>query len=467
MTIQEENEMRAKALLGVINNGLLDAGAIENFTYHHLASIKWVYNIDLFKTVSNKIYDLNIKKIKGKSKIKIAFLNNYASTWACTRLYKMLEEDDRFEPYILVVPFYNGTEITIMDTYKKTSEYFREHGYKTIMGYDVVNKRHLEWSEIDVPDIIIHQHPHYKGIRDTFYFYNIPLSVLNIYIPYAFMANNDYALQYNQMSHLLYWKIFCETTAQKKLFEDYCDIGDAHVIVSGYAKMDTLLDNTPVKSAEKIWKMPPNIKADNIVKIIYAPHHSLYSGLFGYATFDKNYMDIYQLACKYADSTSWIIKPHPLLRKQAVVEGLFQNEQEFDNYIAMWDNLPNARSVGDEPYFDIFKSSDGMIFDSQSFRTEYIYVNKPSLYLKRRGHNYEMSFDRIGLEVLDILYSVEGDDIDGIENFIQDVLLSKNDYKRKGRENFYKNYLDYYTYNGGKLANDVIYDFLKANLAKE
>lgn len=457
----EADELRASDIMELYLNAGLDENSISRFTYHYLASVKWCCGIDTFMELSAVIHKLNISRIRRKGKIKVAFLNAFASVWACTMLYDILRASKSFEPYIIVAPFHNGTEDTIMETYTKTVNYFKENGYELIEGYDVVNGRQLTWRELGTPDIIVHQNPHYKSFREDFAIYNIPLKVLNIYIPYAFMANNDYRLQFNQMSHLLYWKIFCETKVQLRQFREHSDIGNTNVICSGYVKMDNFLDKSAKRDIKDIWKLPPGCNdGENIVKIIYAPHHSLFSGIFGYATFMDNYMFIYEIAKKYKDTTSWVFKPHPLLKMQTIKEGLFKNEQEFDDYTRMWDALTNAKTVGEEPYYDLFKTSDGMIFDSQSFRTEYLYVDKPSLYLKRKGHDYSQSFDELGLKVLGVLYSVDGDDYEGIQEYIERVLFCGEDSKKEERRALYEEYLDYYKYNGDRYGSEVIYEFL-------
>lgn len=457
----EADQIRATEIMELYKNAGLNEDSITRYTYHYLASVKWCCGVEAFLELTDVIHKLNISRIRQKDKIKVAFLNAFASVWACTMLYDILKTSERFEPYIIVAPFHNGTEGTIMEIYSKTVEYFKDNGYETIGGYDTANGRQLTWDEIGIPDIIVHQNPHYKSFREDFTIYNIPLSVMSIYIPYAFMANNDYRLQFNQMSHLLYWKIFCETKVQQRMFKEHSDIGDANVICSGYVKMDNFLDKTIKKEVRDIWKLPLGSKnGEDIVKIIYAPHHSLFSGVFGYSTFADNYMFIYELAKKYKDTTSWVFKPHPLLKKQTVVWGMFKSEQEFDDYVDMWNALPNAKTVGEEPYYDLFKTSDGMIFDSQSFRTEYLYVDKPSLYLKRKGHDYSQSFDELGMKVLGVLYSADGDDYEGIVNFIERVLFGREDSKKEERRALYKEYLDYYNYNGGRYGSELIYDFL-------
>ncbi len=48
------------------------------------------------------------------------------------------------------------------------------------------------------------------------------------------------------------------------------------------------------------------------------------------------------LAKKYSGNTSWVVKPHPLLRNRIVSNGFFADEREYDKYLENWNNLPNA-----------------------------------------------------------------------------------------------------------------------------
>lgn len=91
-------------------------------------------------------------------------------------------------------------------------------------------------------------------------------------------------------------------------------------------------------------------------------------------------------AKNHVDTTSWIFKPHPLLIKSSVECGISQNEQEYREYCKGWDSLPNGRYI-EESYLECFLSSDCMIFYSMSFMAEYLFVEKPSLFLTREKLN--------------------------------------------------------------------------------
>ena len=82
--------------------------------------------------------------------------------------------------------------------------------------YDIQKNRYKSWEEIGMPDIVFHLNPHYKAFAESSNICNFPLSILNVYIPYGIMIYGNVRQQYNQLSHMLYWKIFCETPLHKK-----------------------------------------------------------------------------------------------------------------------------------------------------------------------------------------------------------------------------------------------------------
>lgn len=104
-----------------------------------------------------------------------------------------------------------------------------------------------------MPDIVFHLNPHYKAFAESSNICNFPLSILNVYIPYGIMIYGNVRQQYNQLSHMLYWKIFCETPLHKEMASKYADIGDINVVCSGYVKMDTFFD-TCLQEKEKYGK---------------------------------------------------------------------------------------------------------------------------------------------------------------------------------------------------------------------
>lgn len=97
-----------------------------------------------------------------------------------------------------------------------------------------------------------------------------------------------------------------------------------------------------------------------------------------------------------------------------------------------------------------------MIFDSMSFMAEYLFVNKPSLFLTRE----KLNFSELGEKIFPAHYSVPGNDYKGMQHFIEyDVIHDK---KRALRNLIFTKYLDYYRDNGNISAGEkIVIDLLE------
>lgn len=431
----------------------IEDAVIAAGTFNILAEVKKNQPIEVFKQTADMVYNKNIKSIKEKTQIKIAFLIAYSSMWSCEKLYSMLSENKRYATYIIVSPVGFGSPEFQMEQYQESLNFFIENQYKTIGSYDMGERRELTFEEMGNPDIVMHLYPFYKDFPDNTNILNFPLSVLNAYIPYGIMICGKTKMQFNMMSHMLYWKRFVEDELQKKMTEKYSDIGDWNVMVCGTLKMDELYANAPKKN-ESIWRISPRA-GQNVKKIIYAPHYSIRDHAVMFSTFDYHGQFILKYAKEHENDTSWVIKPHPAMKKGCVDTG-FMTEQEYEEYIDSWRKLPNAVVNTSGSYLDIFNTSDAMIFDSVSFLAEYLYVNKPALFLTRP----EMSFNDFGERVRKVHYQCEGKDLNSIQLFLDRLLIGQEDEKLAERKAFFEEYLDYYNKNNGKLAAEIIVDYL-------
>lgn len=427
---------------------------LNEHTYQSLICVKEKGNIDLFKKISSEVYKKKLEQLKEKKIKKIVFFLKDSAEWSCEELYQKFSQTAEYEVSIVVAPFYAGTDKTIQDTYMDTIKYFEKRNFHTIGMYDIYQNRFKSWKEIGVPDIVFHLNPHYTAFRESSDICNFPLSILNVYIPYGMMIYGNVEQQFNQLSHMLYWKIFCETPLHKIMTSKYADIGDYNVISSGYVKMDSFL-KVHINSERKIWKIPVGVDNKKIKKIIYAPHWSVKDAFTGFGNFDKIYMQIYEYAKNNTKTTSWVFRPHPMLRAGAVQQGVFKSEEEYDNYLGMWNELPNAQVIENGMYVDIFETSDAMILDSVSFLAEYLYMHKPMLFLTRDRN----TFNDFGKELVKVLYKVDGGDFDGIRRFIETVVMRNQDTMQKQREDFFEKYLDYEKRNG-MLASEYVYQYI-------
>lgn len=437
---------------------------ISGKTWESVALLKDEKKVKLFSRVCDAVNERNIERIKKQSKIKIAFLTKDSAEWSVDVLYQKLLHDERYEVYVIVAPFFVGTDTTIKDTYELAVKYFVNKEYPVVGICDILGERLSEkgepeyffksWDDMPKPDVLFLLNPHYKAFLNSSSIINFPLQTLMVYIPYGFSLYGNIHDQYNQLSHALCWKIFWETEMDIKISRKYADLGDRNGEVSGYLKMDGFYGKE-YRSAEEIWEIPEGETAGSVKKIIYAPHWSIRRACTGFGNFDKMYDKILQYAKEHADTTTWIFRPHPMLRYGVVGQGLFASEAEFDDYMKKWDELPNARVMERGEYIDIFRTSDALIGDSISFLGEYQYTHKPLLFITRE----ENTFDDFGEELIKILYQARGEDFESVVKFINEVVVREKDTMYEAREKFFEKYLDYKTRNG-KLASDYIKEYL-------
>ena len=427
---------------------------LEDHTYQSLVSVKEKGSIELFKEISAKVYETALNCIRKKQVKKIVFLLKDSAEWSCEELYKRFNETSGYEVCVAVAPFFAGSQQAVSKMYLDTVQYFRERKIDTVEMYDIQKNRYKSWEEIGMPDIVFHLNPHYKAFAESSNICNFPLSILNVYIPYGIMIYGNVRQQYNQLSHMLYWKIFCETPLHKEMASKYADIGDINVVCSGYVKMDTFFD-TCLQEKRKIWKISPRADEKKIKKIIYAPHWSIKDAVTGFGNFDKIYKLLYEYVKKNETSTSWVFRPHPMLRVGAVQQGIFKSEEEYEEYLEMWRQLPNAQVIENGMYTDIFESSDAMILDSISFLGEYIYMHKPMLFLTRDRN----TFNDFGKELVRVLYKTDGGNLEGIKNFVEKNVIGNEDPMKERREEFFEKYMDYRNQNG-MLASEYIKQYI-------
>ena len=85
-------------------------------------------------------------------------------------------------------------------------------------------------------------------------------------------------------------------------------------------------------------------------------------------------------------------------------------------------------------FIDLFKTSDALLNDSDSFVTEYMYVNKPVAFVAKNKDAMSSDFSTFGLDILKHQYVLH--DKEGILSFIEDVVLAGNDTMKSSRTLF-------------------------------
>ena len=438
-------------LCGILINCKLFARGVKSIetmlptTYDELYEAAFMLNPPEFKNYARQLQDAAAGKIRRCEKIKLGFVGYDASMWCGDELYQLFERSGRYETTIFLCLRRDKKNVPlVVKDFRFGAEQLKARG---------LNVMAIENDEDEVPkqDAVICLTPYIAALAKAFRFETLTAETLLAYIPYG-MNITPGLINVNLPIRMLAWKTFF-TQKNEELFAALRSrgrLGAPPILYSGQPKFDYFFAE---HDAQFDWKEA----RQNSARIIYAPHWTINVGM-KFATFQYNHDFFYEYAKNHPE-TSWVFKPHPNLLFAAVEDGVFAGREAFEEYLRKWDELPNARVVTGAYYQSIFASSDGMILDSASFVYEYQYTHKPLLFLTRETQK----FSKLGEEIMERLYRVDGRDFDGIEKFIADVLIAKNDPMFEVRQRFFDERLNYVKDNG-MTASEYIFNAIDREL---
>jgi UDP-N-acetylglucosamine 2-epimerase len=378
------------------------------------------------RQLEQRTISLEEKKIaacREKCVIQVAFVIVHQSTWKTNLLYNLLRKEKSFNPIIIVAPDtrrpldWSDSEIDLC------VEYFSKRDAQVFVASrdDAENRALLQKIK---PDVVILNNPH--QLSPSSLHMDLLHERLACYIPYHMEVgryDGDQS-QYNQSFHNAMWKIFAPHDTSLRTFRQVARRKGKNVIVTGYPGIEHLLatEDTDVNP----WK-PLGLK-----RIIWAPHHTIDMPSLPYANFLRYAEHFRKLVDDYADRVQWCFKPHPLLKPKLIRQPDWGPERT-EEYYAFWERHPNTQmEVGE--YASLFRHSDAMIHDSGSFLAEYLYVDKPVMYLWSSPRVVKF-FNEFGLQALGACE--RGDTEADIHRFI-DSVLSGDDRCRNKRRAFLK-----------------------------
>lgn len=382
-------------------------------------------------------YPTVVERLKGKEKLTVAFYLINASVWKLDELFRLMMHNERFEPIIILCPLtafnneeHRNRELNIIEQFVKDK------------GYPYVNTQ-LEcghWLDVKntiKPDINFFTTPYPYNTMPQYYVLNFPDS-LNCYVTYSSMNFWDFQWELNRPFHNYIWRYFAENDQIKSYMETAGFYKGKNCFVSGFPVFDAYLraDYKPKQS----WKH------DQPIRIIWAPHHTIDDcKVLQYSNFLQIAEPMVELSNKLADKVQFAFKPHPMLRPK--LEQVWGKERT-DKYYDGWDKSLNTQLEAGG-YVDLFYTSDAMIFDSSSFITEYVYADKPSLFINKK--NTENMLNDFGKEAMGCHQDAQT--IENIEDFINNVIAGQDQYKSK-RSEFIDTYIK--PYNTPSASQNII-----------
>jgi CDP-glycerol glycerophosphotransferase (TagB/SpsB family) len=162
------------------------------------------------------------------------------------------------------------------------------------------------------------------------------------------------------------------------------------------------------------------------------------------------------IAQTYSDRLQIAFKPHPSLLTQLYAHPDWGKERT-DQYYELWQQMPNTQLETGQ-YADLFMTSDAMIHDSGSFVVEYLYANRPVMFVSNNLQSILATQSEFGLQAYKQAYI--GREAGDIRHFIDEVVLRENDPMRPQRKQFFSDYL---LPPGGKtVAQNIVEDITKS-----
>lgn len=362
---------------------------------------------------------------KKEGPIRFGFYVVLSSMFQWRHVFELMINDERFAPFIVVVPRIGwqvgDMEATVEKTY---SALVAEFGAKYVFrGYhDGVFENHIE--ECDACTMM----NLYSGLAErhfeVFYFamHGVPVFGSG----YFYYQGSAHADEYYSMRSLKFVrKFYCSCSSEMEKLIKCQNLRSAtdRVELSGSPKSDAIVCGNGV------------CKASKRKIILIAPHHTVVPTVdsgFCIGNFLR-YKDYIQSLPKKYPEIDWIFRPHPHLRLN-LIKNLGWSGKQWDDYISSFCLNSNAAYEDDGPYYNSFGASDAIIHDCASFLPEYFYTGKPICYMLASEKSKKEQFDEWGQSLIDHTYQAYSEN--DITQFIEKVVIGGCDDMKTDRQRF-------------------------------
>lgn len=401
---------------------------------------------------------------------KIIFMLTRPVFWNIyNNLYKKFEENPKYEPVVFLcgetinhiwaiykdeIPQEKLTKKKmhqLTHDFEPSIQFAKDNNLNYVSGYNQETEEWVELKNIN-PDLVIYCDP-YDGyyLQEDWQPQNASRVYKTAYIHYCYLLVHTMEF-YKKPIFTKAWKVFIETDAHTKIAEEELGITMSNFVNLGYPKFDdyyfketNFAENLRKYDAEKFEKL-----------YIYAPHWTVSPktdrGIGWYGNFNNIYKEILELI-KENKKYFWIFKPHPLLYPQLAHN---YGRERADKIFNLFRNLENVEFYEGHDYVNLFKLSDGLLLDSNSFIAEYMPSGKPIVFLQKKG---DLKLNKVGEEIIESCYKVDvGSDI---RLQIHETLFRRDDYKYKARMQMVEKYM---MLNKKLKPTDRIYEYILKEL---
>lgn len=369
--------------------------------------------IKMYIDEDNVDYNNVIKRIQQKGKCRVAFYVFEIAKWKTDSLYKLMQEDDRFEPFVVLgftpgrTSFYSWEEKK--SRIKEQIEFFESKNIKVVCGYDVNRNQQISL-ETFKPDVVFYQQ--HLGICQENLIEKVKKYALCCYVPYNVPNYVNVEYDYNIFcSHLFR---FYTLNNELKEYYEIANPLSRNIYSTGHTALDSFYLNRDNKTDNKY--------------VIYAPHFSIMhpsiKNKFFYSTFNYNGKLILDYAKSHPE-INWVFKPHPHLKES--LKKMSIPQASIDEYYNEWSKIGLVCETSE--YYELFANSKAMITDCGSFLTEYFCTGKPLLHLI---HPISINWPYKGMEpMFNSFYQIHSNE--ELVKTLDRVVINNDDYKKQER----------------------------------
>ena len=350
-----------------------------------------------------------LKEIKNQRQVRIAFIIMHISQWKLQNLVELLNKDNRFKVQIILSPSILFDKEQQEKDLEEMRIFFAQSNTPYI-DFDFNNPYNLK--DIFNPHILFYTQP-YGHIHCPEHDVTNFKDRLQAYAPYSFWSTTA-KFGFDLPFHRHAWRIYYANTL---LFEFAKSVSINHAKnaeIVGYPSADLFIDSSFIDP----WK----IKDRTLKRIIWAPHFTIKSRKW---SSHSSFLNIADEMLEYAKANQSKVqiafKPHPRLRTE-LYRHLEWGINKTEDYYAQWAAMPNTL-LETGPYYNLFKSSDALIHDSDSFMIEYLYTLKPCLFILSESDFFE-NLNPLGKKAFDLHY--KANNMSDIISFVDKVIEGKD-----------------------------------------
>ena len=393
-----------------------------------------------------------IKELQQRDVIKVVFVVLNVSMWKYQGIYDLLAADSRFQVFVVLSPGITYKPEQRLRDLQQMRDYFgsRKMAYvdwdleHDAPAFDI--RRELN------PDIIFYMQPYHGSYHDRHCFLHFtdrlivysPYSYLQVHVPYNYdnvLQNVAWRNYYVSRYHLTEAQVLARNRG-------------VNAVAVGYTSADVYQQN----QYREVWRDADHTRR----RLIWAPHCTLAND--GTAFSRSNFLVMadfmVQLAERYQDQLQIAFKPHPGLLTELYMHPEWGKEKA-DAYYDRWRNMPNTQ-LADGEFVNLFQGSDAMVHDSGSFVVDYLYFQKPVMYVSQDIQRAKSYANIPGQQAYDAHYI--GRTCDDVAHFVEHVVLSGQDTMQARRQTFYQEFL---AQPGGQSTAQNIYQDIIHQLCKQ